>query len=422
MDFLKRCFDLAQNAELCVDLDIGTCSRKYPKTTFDVLDILAHHAHQIAHLRIESSLDALVYFASKHPVLDPLRIKTWVWKPDFSRDYLSVPLTEANASLIGVGWPWEPLLSLGSASSNIRRLGFAWVAPPLDSPIWGHKSEIHLDQIDFVTFDDYIEVITRSPQLEIFKVRGLMTDGPHRRRDSISMDHLRVLSLMDVPFPGLSYFFNTISLPCLMELSIRPALPEIPDETIHTLLASPFIPLPLLKRITSVTMQSFGFAIAGELFEGYSNDKTAKIFISLVYRGGFSKEIRRKVLDLFPSLSELTMEYDGTCLFGVDIFEGSALVNLKKLIVLPERWILWVPGSERSTLPKLTEITITGCRIGIGDFTLINKLLCGGKKRVLILQDVKGISKTAARGLAISCGIDLVWRTTPADRGCWDKI
>jgi len=284
-------------------------------------------------------LDELVYFLSNNPALDPVRIKSWIWHPYLSKDFISTPETQGSAFLPAVGWPWDPILALESSSRNLKCIGFAWIAPPFNSPVWENKDEIHLDQLDSRSFDEYAEIITRSPHLEVFKVRGFMIDGPHINREPMYLNRLRILSLMDVPFSGLQYFFKTFSFPCLMELSIRPSLPGTPDETIYTLLTFSLSPLPLLDKIKSVNIQAYDFGTAGELLKGRSDDSMAKIFISLVYRGGFGHEIHRNMFDLFPNMAELVVN-ECTCIYGAGLFAGSPLLNFNKLTVLPNLWFL----------------------------------------------------------------------------------
>jgi len=406
------CLERSRDSDLSIDINLWYPRMKTSNDlVFEILDMFLSHVPRIAYLLVGSSPAGLSHFLCKKPAFDPARLQTWIWRT-------VIPWNLHTFSPLDVQGPhnidWDFTLPHNPSPSILNRIGFAWVAPPIKSYIWDDKKEIYLDQLPSQNFDEYIDIMTRSPQLQVFSVRGTITNGPYSSRTPIRLDSLCRLSLFHVPYPGLAHLFKAILCPNLMHLSITPCLPEIPGQTMYTLLTSPSDPLSLLKKITVIKEEATGLVRASDMLSGHSKDGLATISINLLYRDFFpSFAIRDRIYYLFPNLEELEMDYfhvpfDSSYYFTHPL----TCVSLQKLIILYPSFYALRLAEIVISLPNLSNLTIQYAKIQADDFAIIDKLLGSRGCRVLVFRDVEleGLDGELVHELTRKYGLEsVVW-------------
>ena len=409
-EFFNLCLYLSRSADININLSFWR--RWNPlHDTGGILDLLALHAHKVAFLKINTTAEDLFYFLAHKPQLDARRIKSWIWETGRPADYRS-----ARYHMVPRSVDISPLCSL--EFSDIRDLGFSWVAPPTESTIWNNKRSIYLDQIPRRNVDDYMDIFTRSTDLEGFYLRSVVIPGAYKPKSSqISMNNLRRLDLMDIPFEGLVYFLDSVYMPNLNHFGTRPTPPRMDGATILSLLKYRPNVTSVFGHIISLEIVSSGLGYTGEVFSGQSTDGSYSAWISVLYHEEeLDLPLRTQILHLFPNLQDLRFKH------GIKFkhWEGMKAPNVKCLSIVSGTW--GFGGLQdmvrEECFPRLNRLKIIDCDL-VGDYALSyleGVLNTETQGCVLEIQNVEGISRKAASEHCTTFGLELVWKEVEKQR------
>ncbi|KIJ32820.1 hypothetical protein M422DRAFT_35700 [Sphaerobolus stellatus SS14] len=405
LDLLTMCLELSANADLDIRLIFGSscrcdrCLAEDPPYK-ETLDLLLPYTSRITSLEVESEPEQLIYFLTRNPVWSP-NLKLWIWQGNGRRD--------------SSRFPWDssvkPQLELARGlyrpqiSTAIRKIGFAYAAPPAESSIWEGKDEIHLDQVPARSLVAYMDIMGRSPSLRIFRFRGKLSEERYATPGLFiprPMENLQHLELLDMTLQGIIHIFETISFPNLQHLGVRPDLPEVEGETILSMMRRNPRSIAMCEAITSLTSTRSGLGRSGEIISATSADGKVTLFISIVLHNGFSDNITNGLYQLFPNVQEVSFQY-GIC------WKETAAPHVEKVTLLSTPAINLKALIRDKLFPNVTQLVIQRGSISEYNAPIVDAFLSGSGERTLVFRDVYQVSESYAREKSNQIGTTFIW-------------
>ncbi|KIJ57171.1 hypothetical protein M422DRAFT_23270 [Sphaerobolus stellatus SS14] len=437
-NLLLKSLQLSKPTELTIKLNLKRWKRPI---NLVALGILFSHLDRTTHFEVIAGVDDVEHLLQRKS-LRASSLRSWIWKD----------VDDLEARLTGMPEVVRDVVSFATQSTlrsledvpHLRDVAFFWATPLDDSKIWDNKRFIQITHQSIRDIDAYINLISRSPELEELKLKTRLEFSHSywtRRPIPLEMPWLNRLELIYCSITNISQFLDSVSMPNLKHLAIRPTWIAnfVGGVTIYNIFSECRNLIPLLVDIATLTSE-FHETLPpngaesthdperlsrpdqrAEILFGQSRDGDASIWIYLDRYYKFNVKGRHGVLELFPYLEELHFlrapegpqeRYNHRIRTQHNTYDNIRHISFRELHILDQqsKEAIWLDLA----LHYLETLRITDSRMDNVDQD-VGRIFRPGppsyvrRLRTLELYNVTGVEEAEVRKLCEKEGIQLVW-------------